>query len=198
MLEDGTEVYINSETKFRYPVKFEESERRVFLVGEAYFKVKRDENRPFRVEMEGNRIEVLGTEFNARYYLDEDKQMTTLVSGKVKFISGKDKSLELFPGEQAILTSKGELVRKSVDVNLYTAWKDGNFVFRKQRLEEVLNTLARWYDVEVFYEDVSRKDVVFTGNMKRFEHFEEIMDLLRMTGDTDFEIKGKNIFVRRK
>ena len=167
-------------------------------MGEAYFKVKRDENRPFRVEMEGNRIEVLGTEFNARYYLDEDKQMTTLVSGKVKFISGKDKSLELFPGEQAILTSKGELVRKSVDVNLYTAWKDGNFVFRKQRLEEVLNTLARWYDVEVFYEDVSRKDVVFTGNMKRFEHFEEIMDLLRMTGDTDFEIKGKNIFVRRK
>lgn len=85
-----------------------------------------------------------------------------------------------------------------MDVNLYTAWKDGNFVFRKQRLEEVLNTLARWYDVEVFYEDVSRKDVVFTGNMKRFEHFEEIMDLLRMTGDTDFEIKGKNIFVRRK
>ena len=62
----------------------------------------------------------------------------------------------------------------------------------------MLNTLARWYDVEVFYEDVSRKDVVFTGNMKRFEHFEEIMDLLRMTGDTDFEIKGKNIFVRRK
>ena len=85
-----------------------------------------------------------------------------------------------------------------MDVNLYTAWKDGNFVFRKQRLEEVLNTLARWYDVEVFYEDVSRKDVVFTGNMKRFEHFEEIIDLLRMTGDTDFEIKGKNIFVRRK
>ena len=52
--------------------------------------------------------------------------------------------------------------------------------------------------MEVFYEDVSRKDVVFTGNMKRFEHFEEIIDLLRMTGDTDFEIKGKNIFVRRK
>ena len=89
MLEDGTEVYFNSETKFRYPVKFEESERRVFLEGEAYFKVKRDE-RPFSVEMGGNRIEVLGTEFNARFYPDEDKQMTTLVSGKVKFISGKD------------------------------------------------------------------------------------------------------------
>ena len=196
-LEDGTEVYFNSETKFRYPVKFEESERRVFLEGEAYFKVKRDE-RPFSVEMGGNRIEVLGTEFNARFYPDEDKQMTTLVSGKVKFISGKDESLELSPGEQAILTSKGKLIRKSVDVNLYTAWKDGNFVFRKQRLEEVLNTLARWYDVNVFYEDVSRKEVEFTGNIKRFERFEEILYLLRMTGDTDFEVKGKNIFVKCK
>ena len=197
VLEDGTEVYFNSETKFRYPVKFEESERRVFLEGEAYFKVKRDE-RPFSVEMGGNRIEVLGTEFNARFYPDEDKQMTTLVSGKVKFISGKDESLELSPGEQAILTSKGKLIRKSVDVNLYTAWKDGNFVFRKQRLEEVLNTLARWYDVNVFYEDVSRKEVEFTGNIKRFERFEEILYLLRMTGDTDFEVKGKNIFVKCK
>lgn len=112
VLEDGTEVYFNSETKFRYPVKFGESERRVFLEGEAYFKVKRDENRPFSVEMGGNRIEVLGTEFNARFYPDEDKQMTTLVSGKVKFISGKDESLELSPGEQAILTSKGKLIGK--------------------------------------------------------------------------------------
>lgn len=96
------------------------------------------------------------------------------------------------------MTHEGILSCTSVDVTLYTAWKDGNFVFRKQRLEEVLKTLARWYDVDVFYEDVSRKDVEFTGNIERFERFEEIIDLLRMTGDTDFEVKGKNIFVRCK
>lgn len=198
VLEDGTEVYFNSETKFRYPVKFKESERRVFLEGEAYFKVKRETDRPFIVEIGGNRIEVLGTEFNARYYPEENKQMTTLVSGKVKFISKDDRSLVLVPGEQAILTDEGVLSCEAVDVTLYIAWKDGNFVFRKQRLEEVLNTLARWYDVDVFYEDVSQKDVEFTGNIKRFERFEEIIDLLRMTGNTDFEVKGKNIFVRCK
>lgn len=197
-LEDGTEVYFNSETKFRYPVKFGERERKVFLEGEAYFKVKREENRPFSVEMGGNCIEVLGTEFNVRYYPEENKQITTLVSGKVKFISEGNKSLVLSPGEQAVLTHEGILSCTSVDVTLYTAWKDGNFVFRKQRLEEVLKTLARWYDVDVFYEDVSRKDVEFTGNIERFERFEEIIDLLRMTGDTDFEVKGKNIFVRCK
>ena len=86
-LEDGTEVYFNSETRFRYPVKFGDRERKVFLVGEAYFKVKREVDRPFIVEIGENRIEVLGTEFNARYYPEENKQMTTLVSGKVKFIS---------------------------------------------------------------------------------------------------------------
>ena len=197
-LEDGTEVYFNSETKFRYPVKFGERERKVFLEGEAYFKVKREENRPFSVEMGGNCIEVLGTEFNVRYYPEENKQITTLVSGKVKFISEGNKSLVLSPGEQAVLTHEGILSCTSVDVTLYTAWKDGNFVFRKQRLEEVLKTLARWYDVDVFYEDISRKDVEFTGNIERFERFEEIIDLLRMTGDTDFEVKGKNIFVRCK
>ena len=197
-LEDGTEVYFNSETKFRYPVKFGERERKVFLEGEAYFKVKREENRPFSVEMGGNCIEVLGTEFNVRYYPEENKQITTLVSGKVKFISEGNKSLVLSPGEQAVLTHEGILSCTSVDVTLYTAWKDGNFVFRKQRLEEVLKTLARWYDVDVFYEDVSRKDVEFTGNIERFERFEEIIDLLRMTRDTDFEVKGKNIFVRCK
>ena len=197
-LEDGTEVYFNSETRFRYPVKFGERERKVFLVGEAYFKVKREADRPFIVEIGENRIEVLGTEFNARYYPEENKQMTTLVSGKVKFISKDDKSLVLAPGEQAVLTDEGILSRKTVDITLYTAWKDGNFVFRKQRLEEVLNTLARWYDVDIFYEDVSRKDIEFTGNIQRFERFEEIVGLLQMTGDTEFEVKGKSIFVRRK
>lgn len=197
-LEDGSKVYFNSETKFRYPAKFGKRERRVFLEGEAYFKVKRDEDRPFIVEMNGNRIEVLGTEFNARFYPEEDRQTTTLVSGKVKLISKEEKSLVLIPGEQAILTNGGDFSRKSVDVSMFTAWKDGNFVFRKQRLEEVLNTLARWYDVHIFYEDSSRKDVVFTGNIKRFERFEEIVDLLGMTGDTDFEVKGKSIFVRHK
>ena len=197
-LEDGTEVYFNSETRFRYPVKFGDRERKVFLVGEAYFKVKREVDRPFIVEIGENRIEVLGTEFNARYYPEENKQMTTLVSGKVKFISKDDKSLVLAPGEQAVLTDEGVLSCETVDVTLYTAWKDGNFVFRKQRLEEVLNTLARWYDVDVFYEDVSRKDIEFTGNIQRFERFEEIVGLLQMAGDTEFEVKGKSIFVRRK
>ena len=179
-------------------MKFSDRERKVFLVGEAYFKVKREADRPFIVEIGENRIEVLGTEFNARYYPEENKQMTTLVSAEVKFISKDDTSLVLAPGEQAVLTDEGVLSCETVDVTLYTAWKDGNFVFRKQRLEEVLNTLARWYDVDVFYEDVSRKDIEFTGNIQRFERFEEIVGLLQMTGDTEFEVKGKSIFVRRK
>lgn len=71
------------------------------------------------------------------------------------------KVLCLLRENRRFLTDEGILSRKTVDITLYTAWKDGNFVFRKQRLEEVLNTLARWYDVDIFYEDVSRKDIEF-------------------------------------
>ena len=194
VLEDGTEVYFNSETKFRYPVKFEESERRVFLEGEAYFKVKRDE-RPFSVEMGGNRIEVLGTEFNARFYPDEDKQMTTLVSGKVKFISKDDKSLVLAPGEQAVLTDEGVLSCETVDVTLYTAWKDGNFVFRKQRLEEVLNTLARWYDVNIFFVGTRARELHFSGEIDRYEKIDKVLRMIELTTNISFSINGKTITI---
>ena len=196
-LEDGTEVYFNSETRFRYPVKFGERERKVFLVGEAYFKVKREADRPFIVEIGENRIEVLGTEFNARYYPEENKQMTTLVSGKVKFISKDDKSLVLAPGEQAVLTDEGILSRKTVDITLYTAWKDGNFVFRKQRLEEVLNTLARWYDVDVFYQTVSVKELHFSGYMERYKDVSVILEAITLSTGVTFSVQGKTIIVSK-
>ena len=196
-LEDGTEVYFNSETRFRYPVKFGERERKVFLVGEAYFKVKREADRPFIVEMGENRIEVLGTEFNARYYPEENKQMTTLVSGKVKFISKDDKSLVLAPGEQAVLTDEGVLSCETVDVTLYTAWKDGNFVFRKQRLEEVLNTMARWYDVDVFYQTVSVKELHFSGYMERYKDVSVILEAITLSTGVTFSVQGKTIIVSK-
>ena len=196
-LQDGTVVYVNSASQLRYPVKFVGGERRVYLSGEAYFEVEKNEGMPFVVEMEKGEIKVFGTQFNARSYNEEKQQLTTLVSGKVLVTSKQGKSVELNPGDQGVIDEEG-ISKEKVDVYLYTAWKDGNFVFRKQRLEEVLNTLARWYDVNISYEDISLKEIEFTGNIKRFERFEEILGLLRMTGDTDFEVKGKNIFVRSK
>ena len=195
-LQDGTMVHVNSGTVLRYPVKFVGEERRVYLSGEAYFDVKRDESKPFVVEMAESEIKVLGTEFNARAYPEEKRQLTTLISGKVALTSQGRKSVELAPGEQGEV--EGMNVKKEkVDVYIYTAWKDGKFVFRKQRLEDIMNIVERWYDVEVVFVDESCKNVTFSGNVLRYDGFNKLVDMLEVTGSVKFQIKDNVIYITK-
>ena len=148
--------------------------------------------------MNGNEVRVLGTEFNVRSYKDEKCQFTTLVTGKVLLTTHDRKCMELLPNEQGIVDPQGELRKEQVDVALYTAWKDGVFAFKRQRLEEIMKVVARWYDVNVFWENVSQKEVTFTGKMKRYDDFSKVVEMLEMTGNTEFMIKENNIFIREK
>lgn len=196
-LSDGTVVYMNSESELRYPVKFVGNERKVFLSGEAYFDVTSDKDYPFLVELKKSVVKVLGTSFDIRAYEDEDVVMTTLVRGKVAFLSG-DKKVILNPGEQGILDQTGEMEKRGVDTYLYTAWKEGVFAFQQERLEEIMKIVSRWYNVNVFWENESQKEVTFTGKMRRYDDFSRIVTMLEMTGNTEFEIKGNNIFIRER
>jgi len=196
-LSDGTVVNMNSESELRYPVRFAGDERKVFLSGEAYFDVVSDENHPFIVELKKSEVRVLGTSFDIRAYEDEEIVMTTLVQGKVAFSSG-DKEVILTPGEQCVLDQAGGMEKRHVDTYLYTAWKEGVFAFRQERLEEIMKTVARWYNVNVFWENESQKEVTFTGKMRRYDDFSKIVTMLEMTGNTEFEIKGNNIFIRER
>lgn len=196
-LSDGTIVYLNSESELRYPVNFVGRDRRVYLSGEAYFDVVQDEVHPFIVDMGNSSVRVLGTSFNVRAYADEDEVLTTLVQGTVKFSAGKE-SVTLEPGKQAVLGKSGSIETREVDTYLYTAWKEGVFAFKRQRLEEIMKVVARWYDVNIFWENVSQKEVTFTGKMKRYDDFSKVVEVLEMTGNTEFVIKENNIFIREK
>ena len=196
-LSDGTIVYLNAESELRYPVKFVGEDRRVYLSGEAYFDVVHDKAHPFVVDVKNSTVRVLGTSFDVRAYADEDEVLTTLVQGSVRFSAGKE-SVILEPGEQVVLDKSGRLETREVDTYLYTAWKDGVFAFKRQRLEEIMKVVARWYDVNVFWENVSQKEVTFTGKMKRYDDFSKVMEMLEMTGNTEFMIKENNIFIREK
>lgn len=198
ILGDGTIVYLNSETVLKYPVQFVGNERKVELSGEAYFEVRHDEAHPFIVKTAHSEVKVLGTSFNFRSYPDEKQVAATLVSGKVDFIADNRQKVALSPGEQAVMNEDGKVSKKEVETYLYTAWKDGDFVFHKQRLEEVMRVVARWYDVEVHFIDANQRNVSFTGNVKRYDDFSKIVRMLEMTGNTRFEIDGKNIFIREK
>ena len=196
-LSDGTIVYLNAESELRYPVKFVGEDRRVYLSGEAYFDVVHDKAHPFVVDVKNSTVRVLGTSFDVRAYADEDEVLTTLVQGSVRFSAGKE-SVILEPGEQVVLDKSGRLETREVDTYLYTAWKDGVFAFKRQRLEEIMKVVARWYDVNIFWENVSQKEVTFTGKMKRYDDFSKVVEMLEMTGNTEFMIKENNIFIREK
>lgn len=201
VLADGTRVWLNSESEIKYPVNFSGDIRKVSLKGEAYFKVAHNKQKPFIVETEGVSVKVLGTEFNVRSYIDEDNLATTLVKGSVE-IQSRDNSSEkliLKPGYQAVFDKTNvKLSSRKVNVKDYIAWKEGRFVFKSRRLEDVIKELSRWYDVEVFYQNNSVKDKKVTGVLKRYDDFSSFIEMMKITEVANFRIKGKTIIIREK
>ncbi len=198
MLNDGTKVWINSETEIKFPVVFPNNERRVIVKGEAFFDVVKD-GRPFIVSTGKMNIKVLGTEFNVRAYDDEETIQTTLVEGKVQ-IDVKNNKLVLKPGEQAVYAEGNpiELSKRKVDISKYVSWKDGRFIFEDERLEDIMKQIERWYDVNVFYMNEDLKDIKFRGNINRYKDFNVLLEKIERLNVVEFKIKGNTITVLNK
>ena len=195
VLADGSEVWLNADSRLTYPVAFRGKERKVILEGEAYFKVQRNVDKPFIVISGEQRVRVLGTEFNVCAYPDEALVYTTLVNGSVAVETGKD-SCRLVPGEQAIMrVGKEQLDIREVNVEEYVGWKKNMFVFEEQNLEQIMSKLARWYDVVVFFRNEEAKEIVFKGNLPRYADFYTILGIIEKSSNVKFEIKGKTVTV---
>lgn len=192
MLADGMRVKLNSESRVRFPDEFQSNERRVYLHGEAYFQVARDENCPFLVEAEGVTVKVLGTEFNVKAYRGNDVS-TTLVTGRVSVAAGTD-SLVLNPGQLCEMKDNTLTVREA-DLVSVLAWKNGEFVFKDVTLEEMMNELSRWYDMEVEYESEDLKADRYYIYVERSKTLEEVLDKVALTGKIKYKIDGKKVIV---
>lgn len=195
ILEDSTEVWLNSETELKYPVHFSSVERKVFLQGEAYFKVVADQERPFIVTTSRTTTKVLGTSFNVSAYPDEHTLHTTLEEGKVEVndpLTGQ--TVFLVPGEQALLEDDHLAVRK-VDTRLYTLWRMDRFVFSSENLEDVLKTLGRWYDIEFFFKTQTSKWKKFSGSLPKYAEIEKVLEIIEMTTDVKFQLKNGTIYI---
>lgn len=200
VLSDGTRVFLNAMSEFKYPVQFGEGTREVELIGEAYFEVTRSGS-PFIVKTGGVDVEVVGTTFNVNAYENTDKVITTLVEGKVKVgASGKSSEGRLIePEEQAIFTLQdGSIEVEKVNVALFTSWKDGEFIFYDMRLEDIMTTLTRWYSAEVFYMNPSVKDLYFSGSLDRYGDITQILDIIKATKKVEVEVNGTAIVFREK
>ncbi|MDO5978372.1 FecR family protein [Flavivirga spongiicola] len=200
-LSDGTQVWLNSESKLKYPVNFVEGKtRKVELIyGEAYFDVSPSilhSGSKFKVRTNTQDIEVLGTEFNIKAYKDETNTYTTLVEGKVS-INNAINTVILSPGEQSITNANDEEI-KTVLVDIYDeiAWKDGVFSFKNKPLKDIAKVLSRWYDMDVIFIDKSLEKVRFKGVLGKNQSIEEILSAIKSVSINNYEINNKTIIIK--
>ena len=201
LLPDSTTVFLNAESRLRFPDRFVPgSERIVYLSGEAYFDVKRDPRSPFLVCLEHSAVKVTGTSFNVKAYPDDTNEATTLISGTVSMgIGTTEQWIVLKPGEQGYYdATRKTLLQQTVDVNYYTAWKDGVFAFYRQPLEEVMKTLGCWYLFDTHYQNEALKSILYTGKINRHASIREVLHTFELMDELTFDIKGKEVIVRRK
>lgn len=197
VLADGTRVWLNAASSLRYPTAFAAGQRNVQLAGEAYFEVAPGLH-PFTVSVGQMEVKVLGTHFNVNAYPDETAVATTLLEGKVRVSYGPDEnhSLMIEPGEQARLGRNGQIsLVKDADVDEVMAWKNGLFVFHNDDLPSIMRRLARWYNVDVEYENGHIPAIHFTGAVRRQENISKILKMLELTGGTRYSIDGNRIIV---
>lgn len=193
-LADGTRVWLNAESDFKYPVAFAGNKREVWLQGEAYFEVTKDSLRPFTVRTGKMEVEVAGTSFNLKAYPEEFSQ-TTLVTGAVKVSAGEQQK-NIRPGEQATL-EEGKIIIREVDVEPYVAWKNQRFAFSDDLLEDVLRKLERWYDIGFVIRHTDIRKCRFTGNLPKYSNLGKVLEILELTTHIHFVQKGKVIVVEK-
>ena len=199
MLDDGTKVWLNADTKIRFQVNFDKTPtREVYLEsGEAFFKVAKNPDKPFIVHKGAMNIQVLGTSFNLNTY--SDVLQTTLVEGKVSVgFKNTDKKLTLNPGQQAnanLLTT--ELSKQDVDPDLFVAWKDGVLVFNNTTMEALMEHLGRLYDYDIVFENEQLKNLHYNGSTDKSATIKPLLDIIEKTTNVKFTIKDRRIIVKK-
>ncbi len=216
ILQDGTKVWLNSESSLRFPTAFSGNERSVELSGEAYFEVAPHAVNPFKIYMlrqvdadkkYRKEIDVLGTAFNVMAYDEEKVVRTTLLEGAIR-VGDESEKRELKPGQQAEWTggsagSAGEgggepiRVQDDADVDAAVAWKNGFFSFDRSDIRTIMRQLSRWYDLKVIYNNNGAgtgKPKLFWGGIQKNLPLSDVLTILEKSG-VQFYIDGNNVNV---
>ncbi|MBS1592647.1 MAG: FecR family protein [Bacteroidetes bacterium] len=203
-LNDGTKVWLNSESSLKYPVAFAGNYRQVEITGEAYFEVEHNKQHPFKVKLpNGFIIEDIGTAFNINTYTDEPFSKATLIEGKVDIYNSStpnQSTISLIPGYQASFTgaSLENIKVKNVEdeIEEVTAWKNGLFHFENADIKTILRQFARWYDLDISYAG-EIKNKKFFAIIHKNSSLNEVIKALQASS-YEFELKGKELTVRNK
>jgi len=194
VLSDGSLVWLNAASSITYPTVFAGNERKVSMMGEAYFEVSENKAMPFFVEHDQLLIKVLGTHFNVNAYDNEASNKVTLLSGLVDVGNGKI-SKRLVPGQQASVSKTVFSVDENIDTDEVLAWKNGQFYFGGSDIRSIMKQIERYYDVEVEFRD--EVPYRFVAKISRDVNVSAFLEKLELTNLIHFKIEGKKIIVMK-
>ena len=198
-LADGTGVWLDAESELEYPVQFNAGDRQVKLRGKAYFSVTKNAAKPFIVRVDDFSVRVYGTEFNVEAY-DPRRVETVLVEGSVGFRMGTDNPEQrLKPNQLAVVdATTGRSEVRDVNVAPYVAWRHRDIVFIDEPLEHIMDDVARWYDVDVFFQNEELKRLRFDCNIPRYSDIRNLFFFMERTSDARFSVNGRTVVVSKK
>jgi len=190
---DGTKVWLNSGSQLTYREDRKGKQRIAELTGEAYFEVTHRDDFPLLVKVGEIVVRDLGTTFNIRAYPEDSFIETSLVEGQADILNSQGNSLlALKPGESAVYLERSKQIEiKPITENVLSAWRDGKFVIRDQRLEDIFKELGRWYDVEFRIESQKLRDYRYTGNIKKTTTAQHVLKMLKLTTNFNYRIIEK-------
>lgn len=196
-MEDGTRVWVNSESEVGFPLPFGADRREIYVKGEVYLEVASDTTRPFVVHADGVSVRVLGTRFNVEAYGGERGVVTTLAEGKVEVERGEERMV-LVPDEQAVAVEGRGMVKRRVDSRVVVSWMNGVFEFEDMSLAEIAERLERWYGVDFRFEEAGLRGRRFTGVFGRNGSLNSMLEVMGRTTDVAFEVGEREVRVTRK
>jgi len=188
-LPDGSSGILNGGSRLNYAAAFA-ANRRVELVGEAWFNVEKDKQHPFVISANENKVTVIGTSFSLAAWPGDKSTELILEEGKVLFQSpAAGAAVEVEPG-QRLFEKNGHIEQQEVETWKYTAWKEGKLVFRNDSMEELAGRISRWYNVDVEIRGKGMDEYKFRGVFEG-DSLEEVLRLLKMTSPIDYEIRDR-------
>lgn len=194
-LPDQSKVWLNAASSIKFPASFAGlKNRKVKLTGEAYFEISKDKEHPFIVETTQQEVQVLGTHFNINSYEDKQNTSTTLLEGSVKITNEHKIQQLLKPGETALVNNSENIIVSPADTKSTLAWKNGDFRFNEERIDEIMLKISRWYDIEVTYQGAVSKEK-FSGKISRNKNISEVLNMLSYSNAVKFIVEGRRVTV---
>ena len=190
-LPDGSNVTLNAGSKLIYPERFSDSHRDVTLIGEAFFEVTSDAERPFIVSTQKLKTKVLGTSFNIKSFEGESQEVISVASGRVLVFSEdrrQENQVVLIPEEQVVY-QQGNLEKRRVNISEVLSWKTGVLLFKQSPLSEAIVMLERKYDVDIEIKNQHLINCTVTGEFKSTTSLEQVLENFRYVLDIQYEYK---------